>query len=98
MCDWPAKLAAIATQQPDKQLRVYFQDESRFGQQGTTTNVWAKRGSRPPAIRQTAYEYLWVIGALCPETGHAEGLLSPRLNVQVINIFLEQFSQTIPPH
>ncbi len=98
VCDWPAKLAAIATQQPDKQLRVYFQDESRFGQQGTTTNVWAKRGSRPTAIRQTEYEYLWVLGAVCPETGHAEGLLSPRLNVQVINIFLEQFSQTIPPH
>lgn len=96
--EWPAKLAAIAAQQPDKQLRVYFQDESRFGQQGTMTNVWAKRGSRPTAIRQTEYEYLWVLGAVCPATGHAEGLLSPRLNVQVINIFLEQFSQTIPPH
>jgi hypothetical protein len=40
----------------DKRLRAYFQDESRFGQQGTTTNVWAKKGSRPTAIRQTEYE------------------------------------------
>jgi hypothetical protein len=28
--------------------------------------------------------------------GHAEGLLSPQLNAQIINTFLEQFSQTIP--
>ena len=77
-------------------MRVYFQDESRFGQQGTTTNVWAERGSRPTAIRQTEYQYLWVLGAVCPETGHAEGLLSPQLNTKIVNTFLEQFSPTIP--
>jgi transposase len=36
-----------------------------------------------------------VIGAVCPETGQAEGLLSPRLNTDVMNIFLEQFSRTL---
>ena len=93
---WPNRLKAIATEHPGKRLRVYFQDESRFGQQGTTTNVWAQRGSRPTAVRQTEYQYLWVIGAVCPETGHAEGLLSPQLNTKLINTFLEQFSTTIP--
>ena len=57
--------------------------------------MWAPRGSRPRAVRQTQYDYLWVIGAVCAETGQAEGLLSPRLNTDVINIFLEQFSQTL---
>jgi transposase len=76
-------------------LKVFFQDEARFGQQGTITRVWAPTGSRPRAVRQTQYNYLWVIGAVCPETGQAEGLLSPRLNTEVINIFLEQFSQTL---
>ncbi len=93
---WPEKLKAIAAEHPDKRLRVYFQDESRFGQQGTMTNVWAEKGSRPTAIRQTEYEYLWVLGAVCPETGHAEGLLSPQLNTKVVNTFLELFSKTIP--
>jgi transposase len=94
---WPERYAAIAAEHPDKRLRVYFQDEARFGQQGTLTNVWAKRGTRPAAVRQTEYGYLWVLGIVCPETGHAEGLLSPQLNAQVIHIFLEQFSKTIPP-
>ena len=93
---WPDRLKAIAREHPGKRLRVYFQDESRFGQQGTITNVWAQRGSRPTAIRQTEYQYLWVLGTVCPETGHAEGLLSPQLNTKIVNTFLELFSQTIP--
>ena len=94
----PERLQTIAAAHPDKRVRVYFQDESRFGQQGTTTNVWAQRGSRPTAVRQTEYQYLWVLGAVCPETGHAEGLLSPCLNTKIVNMFLEQFSQTIAEH
>jgi len=91
----PEKLLRIAAAHPGKRLLVFFQDESRFGQQGTMTNVWARRGSRPVAVRQTEYEYLWVLGAVCPETGRAEGLLSPRLNTVVVNIFLREFSQTL---
>lgn len=91
----PRQLAAIAAAHPDKQLRVYFEDETRFGQQGTLTHVWAQRGTRPTAVRQTEYGYLWVLGAVCPATGHAEGLLSPRLNTSVVNLFLEQFSGTL---
>lgn len=90
------RLEAIAQSHPDRRLRVYFQDEARFGQQGTTTNKWAPKGSRPTAVRQTEYEYLWVVGAVCPETGHSEGLLSPRLNTDVVQMFLEEFSKTVP--
>jgi transposase len=93
---WPERLPTIAAEHPGKRLLVYFQDESRFGQQGTTTQVWAKKGSRPPVVRQTEYEYLWVLGTVCPETGHPEGLLSPQLNANIVNIFLEQFSKTVP--
>ena len=91
----PQRLQAIADVHPGKQLTVFFQDESRFGQQGTTTNVWAAKGSRPEAVRQTEYEYLWVLGAVSPQTGQAEGLLSPRLNTDVVNVFLREFSQTL---
>lgn len=92
----PDRLRAIAMTHADKRLRIYFQDESRFGQQGTTTNVWAKKGSRPTAVRQTEYQYLWVLGTVCPETGHAEGLLSPQLNTKIVNEFLSQFAKTLP--
>lgn len=91
----PQRLAEIAAAHPHERLCVFFQDEARFGQQGTTTNVWALKGSRPDAIRQTEYECLWVLGAVCPGTGRAEGLLSPRLNTDVVNAFLGEFSRAL---
>jgi transposase len=93
----PQRLEEIARSHPHRRLRVFFQDEARFGQQGTTTSVWAPKGSRPTAVRQTEYEYLWVLGAVCPETGRSEGLLSPRLNTEVVQAFLGEFTKTIPP-
>jgi transposase len=53
--------------------------------------VWALRGSRPRAVRQTKYEWLYVIGAVCPQTGQSVGLLSPTINTDMINSFFEQF-------
>ena len=85
----------IGQQHPDKTVEVWFEDEARFGQQGTLTRVWALRGSRPTAVRQTQYEYLWVLTAVCPQTGAAEGLISPSLNTGVINTFLQQFSASL---
>jgi hypothetical protein len=82
---------------PDKRVEVWFEDEARFGQQGTLTRVWAPKGSRPTAVRQTQYQYLWVLAAACPRTGEAEGLISPSLNTGVVNTFLEQFSTALDP-
>jgi transposase len=90
-------LEEIAQQHPDKTIEVWFQDEARFGQQGTLTRVWAKRGSRPRALRQTKYEWLYVLGAVCPGTGQSVGLLSPELNTQMVNTFFEQFSREVDP-
>ena len=80
---------------PGQRVEVWFEDEARFGQQGTLTRVWAKTGSRPTAVRQTQYQYLWVLTAVCPKTGAAEGLISPSLNAGVIDKFLQQFSASL---
>ena len=80
-----------------QRLEVWFEDESRFGQQGTLTRVWAPKGSRPRAVRQTQYEYLWALGAACPETGQSCGLLLPRVNTEGINLFLQELSDRLDP-
>jgi transposase len=93
----PSQLAAIRQAHPEQQIQVFFQDEARFGQQGTLTCVWAERGSHPRAVRQTQYDYLYVIAAACPATGQAEGILAPYLNTETINAFLREFSAAIAP-
>jgi transposase len=90
-------LKAIQAEYHDQKVEGWFQDEARFGQQGTLTRVWALGGSRPRVVRQTKYEWLYVMRAVCPETGQTVGLLSPNINTPIMNIFLEQFTQEINP-
>lgn len=80
---------------PDKQLQVFFQDEARFGQQGTLTRLWSRRGQRATAVRQTQYDYLYVVGAACPATGQAEAIMASHINTDVINAFFREFAKTI---
>jgi transposase len=75
---------------------TYYQDEARFGQHGTITRVWAKTGTRPRAIKQTQYDYLYVFSAVCPETGDATGLITAHVNTDAMNAFLQEFSRELP--
>ena len=38
-------------------IDIWFQNEARFGQQNTTTRLWAEKGSRPRAVRQQQFQY-----------------------------------------
>lgn len=92
----PEKLIQVKAKHPDKRVLTYYQDEARFGQHGTITRVWARIGTRPRAIHQRQYDYLYVFSAVCPETGEATGLIAPHVNTGVMNAFLEQFSKELP--
>ena len=68
-----------------------------MGQQGTLTRVWARKGSRPRAVRQTRYEYLYVLGAVCPASGQSVGLLAPYVNTKIVNEFLTRLAGAVSP-
>jgi transposase len=78
-------------------VRVYFMDEARFGQQGTLTRTWAQRGSRPTAVKQTRYEWLYLYAAVEPATGQSTALLAPHVNTDVFNTFLQMLSTDLSP-
>jgi len=90
------QIDAIAEAHPDKEIRTYHQDEARFGQKGTITRVWARKGSRPRAVRQMGFTSLYVLAAVCAATGAVSALIMPELNTVVVNLFLEQFSRELP--
>jgi transposase len=87
---------AIAADHPGQEVRVYFQDEARFGTQGTITRIWARKGSRPRAVRQNGRQWLYVLMAVCAATGAASALIMPELNTAAVNLFLEQLSRDLP--
>ena len=76
-------------------LRVFFMDEARFGQQGTTTRVWALRGSRPTAVKQTRYEWVYLYAAVEPATGHSVALQAPQVNTATMSVFLRMVSEEL---
>jgi transposase len=78
-------------------VRVYFMDEGRFGQQGTTTRVWAPTGSRPTAVKQTRYEWLYLFAAVEPATGASVALQTPSANTETMNVFLRMLSEELEP-
>jgi putative transposase len=46
-------------------------------------------------VRQTQYGFVYVLAATCSETGQAEGLIAPRLDTGIVNLFLAQLSATL---
>ena len=52
---------------------THFPVNARVSQQGMLTRVWAPRGTRPRAVRDTRYEWAYLFGAACPGRGVAAG-------------------------
>lgn len=45
------QIQAIGEAHSDEDVQVWFEDEARFGQQGTLCRVWARKGSRPRGVK-----------------------------------------------
>ena len=71
-----------------KPLEIWFQDEARVGQQGTLTRIWAERGTRPRAPRDTRYIWSYIFGAVCPERAEAAALIMPHADTQAMSAHL----------
>ena len=46
-------------------------------------------------MKQTQYDWVHVIGAVCPQTGKTAGLISPILNTEAVNAFFDQMVKEI---
>lgn len=73
-------------------------DEARFGQQGTLTRVWAKKGTRPSAVKQTRYEWVYLYAAVEPATGASVALQAPSVNTGTMNVYLKMVSVAVGPN
>ena len=75
---------------------VWFQDETRIGQQGSTTRLWAKKGTRPRAIKQQQFLYAYLYGAVCPARQLAVGLALPNANSACMKAHMQAISDAVP--
>jgi transposase len=87
----------VKQQHPDRQVEVWMQDEARVGQQGTLTRLWAQTGSRPTAVKQTEYEWLYLFAAVNSMTGESSAMLAPSVNTDLMNAHLRMIGEQVGP-
>ena len=87
--------AAAAGVAPGTPIEVWWQDEARVGQQGTLTRVWAKRGTRPRAVRDRRYTWAYLFGAVCLERGAGAAVVLPHVNAEAMNIHLAEIGRRV---
>ena len=66
-----------------------------MGQQGTLTRIWAERGTRPRAPRDTRYTSGYIFGAVCPERAEAAALIMPHADTSAMNAHLCEIARTV---
>jgi len=91
----PEVLKETAESQPGKILKLFFQDEARFGQKGTMSKQWAPVGERPTRVRQDEFQNAYLFGAVCPETGQSHFLVATDSDTAFMQVFLNNFSKTL---
>lgn len=73
-------------------LEPSCKDETRVGQRGSLTYVWAEKGSRPRGPRDQQYKWTYIFGAVCPAHGVGAALILAHVNIYAMNLHLNEIS------
>jgi transposase len=77
-------------------IRVFSQDESRFGLRTIRRRRLTARGVQPVGRVQHVFEWFYVYGAVEPTTGARFFLELPYLNAEMFQLFVDAFAQAFP--
>lgn len=77
-------------------VKVFAQDESRFGLLTVRRRRLTARGVQPIGTVQHTFQSFYVYGAVAPTTGEHMFLSFPRLNSTTFQSFLDTFAQAYP--
>ena len=88
-----AKSLEFNNQEDTRPIKVFFQDEARFGRIDNVCSCWVPKGCRALAGNQIVREYTYLYGAFCPETGESFSLILPYANGDCMNVFLKMMSE-----
>ena len=58
--------------------------------------MWARKGTRPRAIRQKQFISANIFGAVCPERDEGFALVLPEKDTMMMQLFISEFSKDIP--
>jgi DDE superfamily endonuclease len=73
-------------------VRLFFQDEARFGRINDPRRCWAPPGMRPDVPSQIVREYTYAFAAVAPHSGAMVSLMLPVANASAMSLFLDELA------
>ena len=92
---FPEEVARIQEKIDSDRIEIWWQDESRVGQQGSLSRVWAKKGTRPRVVRQRQFLSTYIFGAVCPDRDIGCALVLPECNTGMMQMHLNQIAEHV---
>jgi transposase len=90
------ELVGSVTGITSKPVRLFFQDEARFGRICQVRKVWLPKGERSVVKAQHIRQYSYVYSAIEPKTGESVSLIMPYANTAWMTHFLQELSGRYP--
>jgi len=90
-------VTAATAAHPDKRIRLFFQDEARFGQKGRVCFRWWIKGDRPPGLCDQRFDWTYIFAAVEPAADNGFALVLPTVSTVAMNRFLADFARTLDP-
>ena len=79
--------------QDKRPLKLFFEDEGRFGRSNNLSRSWTPIGIRASVYKQIVRQYIYAYTAVCPETGEIHSLILPYSNTEMMNYYLHDFAE-----
>jgi hypothetical protein len=76
----------------DKPLKLFFQDEARFGRMNNLSRCWSPPSGRALVNREIIREFSYSFCSVCPETGELYSMILPQCNTEVMELYLKKLS------
>jgi len=92
---FPAEVENVKSYLDTDNIEVWWQDESRIGQQGSLSRVWATKGTRPRVVRQRQFLSTYIFGAVCPDRDVGCALILPECNAGMMQIHLDEIAKKV---
>jgi transposase len=92
---FPEEVQKIKEKLDKGKIEIWWQDESRVGQQGSLTRVWAAKGTRPRVVRQRQFLSTYIFGACCPEKDKGCALILPECHTGMMQLHLDEIGAKI---
>jgi transposase len=77
----------------NRPLKLFFEDEGRFGRSNNLSRCWTPKGKRASVRKQIVRQYTYAFSSVCPETGETHSLILPYSNTEMMSYYLQDLSK-----